>query len=76
MDHALVAKGGADPGWGAEEAGDGGAFDLLEVGDDLNGAGAVADDGDFLAAEVVAGVPGTRVHLDTLEGVETRDFGP
>lgn len=56
LDHALVAKGGRDPGWRAHEAGQLGTLDLLQARDDLDGAGAVADDADPLVAEVVAGM--------------------
>lgn len=53
FDHALVSEGGRDPRRRAHEAGQGSPFNLLQVGNDLDGARAVADDADPFVAEVV-----------------------
>jgi len=43
----------------------------LELRDDLNGAGAVANDGNFLVAEIIACIPCARVHLGPGKGIQT-----
>ena len=58
LHHALVPKRRRDPRGRPHEARQRRALHLLQVRDDLDGARPVADDGNPLAAEVVARIPG------------------
>lgn len=54
LHHGGFAEGEGEPGCRAHKASELGTFYLLKIGNDLDGAGAIADDANSFVAQIVA----------------------